>query len=79
MGEITTVGLDLAKSVFQVHAVDAEGRVAIRRQVRRPNLGGSLQACRPARSAWKPARPPTTGPASSLLSAMRSGSCPRPM
>jgi hypothetical protein len=54
MGEITTVGLDLAKSVFQVHAVDAEGRVAIRRQVRRPNLGGSLQACRPARSAWKP-------------------------
>jgi transposase len=38
MGEITTVGLDFAKSVFQVHAVDAEGRVAIRRQVRRPQL-----------------------------------------
>ncbi len=38
MGEITTVGLDLTKSVFQVHAVDAESRVAIRRQVRRPNL-----------------------------------------
>lgn len=38
MGEITTVGLDLAKSVFQVHAVDAEGRVAIRRQVRRQQL-----------------------------------------
>jgi transposase len=38
MGEITTVGLDLAKSVFQVHAVDAEGRVVIRRQVRRPQL-----------------------------------------
>jgi transposase len=38
MGEITTVGLDLAKWVFQVHAVDAEGRVVVRRQVRRPQL-----------------------------------------
>jgi transposase len=38
MGEITTVGLDLAKSVLQVHAVDASGRVAIRRQVRRQQL-----------------------------------------
>ena len=32
MGEITTVGLDLAKKVFQVHAIDGEGKVVIRRQ-----------------------------------------------
>jgi transposase len=38
MGEITTVGLDLAKSVFQVHAIDAEGRVVVRRPVRRQQL-----------------------------------------
>ena len=38
MKEITTVGLDLAKSVFQVHAVDAEGVVVVRRQVRRAQL-----------------------------------------
>ena len=38
MGEITTVGLNLAKSVFQVHAIDAKGRVVVRRQVRRPQL-----------------------------------------
>jgi hypothetical protein len=25
MGEITTIGLDLAKHVFQVHRIDAEG------------------------------------------------------
>ena len=25
MGEVTTIGLDLAKHVFQVHGVDAEG------------------------------------------------------
>ena len=28
MQTITTIGLDIAKSVFQVHAVDAEGNVA---------------------------------------------------
>ena len=35
MQAITTIGLDLAKSVFQVHGVDAEGRVIIRRQLKR--------------------------------------------
>ncbi len=33
---ITTIGLDLAKNVFQVHAVDQEGRVIVRKQLRRP-------------------------------------------
>ena len=31
----TTIGLDIAKNVFQVHGVDAEGAVVIRRQLRR--------------------------------------------
>jgi transposase len=35
MQTVTTIGLDIAKSVFQVHAVDAEGKVAIRRQLKR--------------------------------------------
>ena len=35
MQAITTVGLDIAKSVFQVHGVDAVGRVVIRRQLKR--------------------------------------------
>ena len=35
MGEVVTVGLDIAKSVFQVHGVDAEGNVLIRRQLKR--------------------------------------------
>ena len=29
MGEITTIGLDLAKHVFQVHGVDAEGATVL--------------------------------------------------
>ena len=35
MQAITTVGLDIAKSVFQVHGVDADGQVVIRRQLKR--------------------------------------------
>ena len=35
MNEITTVGLDLAKHVFQVHGVDAEGTTVLRKQLRR--------------------------------------------
>ncbi len=35
MGEITTIGLDLAKKVFQVHGVDGEGLVVERRSLRR--------------------------------------------
>ncbi|MCB2051380.1 MAG: transposase, partial [Novosphingobium sp.] len=36
--EITTIGLDLAKSVFQLHAVDRYGAVVWRKQLRRAAL-----------------------------------------
>jgi transposase len=35
MQTITTIGLDIAKSVFQVHGVDAEGNFIFRRQLKR--------------------------------------------
>jgi transposase len=35
MQTVTTVGLDIAKSVLQVHGIDAEGKVIIRRQLKR--------------------------------------------
>jgi transposase len=35
MQAVTTIGLDIAKSVFQVHGVDAAGQVLIRRQLKR--------------------------------------------
>src|ERR1700726_2288540 len=35
MQTITTIGFDIAKSVFQVHGVDAGGQVLIRRQLKR--------------------------------------------
>ena len=38
MPTITTVGLDLAKKVFQVHGVDAEGKVVVARKLRRKEV-----------------------------------------
>ncbi len=35
MQTVTTIGLDIANSVFQVHGVDAGGQVVIRRQLKR--------------------------------------------
>ena len=35
MHTVTTIGLDIAKSVFQVHCVDVTGHVVIRRQLKR--------------------------------------------
>ncbi|TMH69400.1 MAG: IS110 family transposase, partial [Betaproteobacteria bacterium] len=38
MDKITAVGLDLAKQIIQVHAIDATGRVVLRKVVRRERL-----------------------------------------
>ena len=35
MNEITTIGLDLAKHVFQVHGIDAQGTTVLRKRLRR--------------------------------------------
>ena len=48
MQTITTIGLDIAKSVFQVHGIDAEGNVILRRQLKRRyvlNFFQSLPPC----------------------------------
>ena len=47
MQTITTIGLDIAKSVFQVHGVDAAGRVVIRRQLKRRHVLAFFQRLRP--------------------------------
>src|SRR5256886_16137224 len=40
MGEVTSIGLDLAKHVFQVHGVDAEGATVLRKRLRRAQVLG---------------------------------------
>ena len=42
MRKITTLGIDLAKDVFQLHGVDELGAVVLRRQVRRGQLMGAV-------------------------------------
>src|ERR1700750_3276382 len=36
--QITTIGLDLAKTVFQIHGVDAQGKAVIRKALRRSQM-----------------------------------------
>jgi len=38
MNIVTTIGIDLAKNVFQVHGIDAEGTVIIRRKLKRSQM-----------------------------------------
>jgi len=45
--DIATVGLDLAKHWFQVHAVDAQGQTVVRRKLRRGEVLGYFRALMP--------------------------------
>jgi len=38
MKTVTTIGLDIAKSVFQVHGVDVEGKIIVRQQLKRARV-----------------------------------------
>ena len=72
MQVVTTVGLDIAKSVFQVHGVDAQGEVVIRRQFKRPLC--SRRSSRSYPRAWwasRPVRHRTIGRVNSRRSATR--------
>ena len=60
--QITTIGLDLAKHVFQVHGIDAEDKVVVRKQLRRSQVLGffehlppclvGMEACASAHYPW---------------------------
>ncbi len=36
--KITTIGIDLAKNVFQVHGVDAQGKTVLKKQLKRDQV-----------------------------------------
>lgn len=58
--KITTVGIDLAKNVFQVHGIDERGKVVLKRQLRRDQMAAffvnlapcliGMEACGSART-----------------------------
>lgn len=47
MQTITTIGLDIAKSVFQLHGIDTAGTVVIRRQLKRRYVLGFFEKLPP--------------------------------
>jgi transposase len=45
--QVTTIGLDLAKHVFQIHGIDAAEKVVVRRQLRRSQVMAFFEALAP--------------------------------
>ena len=45
--QITTIGLDIAKNVFQVHGIDATEKVVVRKQLRRSKVIGFFETLPP--------------------------------
>ena len=64
MKEAITIGVDLAKNIFQVHGVDAEGALVVRRQLRRARVLSFFKK-------QAPDLPPRLVPVSSLDHARR--------
>ena len=58
MQSISTIGLDIAKSVFQVHGVDAAGQVVLRRQLRRRHVLAFFQKLAPCLVGIEALMPP---------------------
>ena len=69
MQAVTTIGLDIAKSIFQVHGVDAEGNVTIRRKLKRRYVIPFFQKLRRAWLVSRPAHRRIIGRANSRHSA----------
>ena len=45
--QVTTIGLDIAKNVFQVHGIDANEKVVVRKQLRRSQVLAFFAALAP--------------------------------
>jgi hypothetical protein len=56
--QITTIGLDIAKNVFQVHGIDAAERSSFASNSGAARCWHSSKHCRRVLSAWRPARRP---------------------
>ena len=73
MEQITTVGIDLAKSVFSLHGVDGAGHVVFRRTVRRDQLVGVVAVLSPCLIGMEGCSGRTSGAGDSKSSGTRCG------
>ena len=62
--QITTIGLDIAKNVFQIYGIDAAEKVIVRKQLRRGQVTAFFEVLGAMRSAWRPVPRRTIGRAS---------------
>jgi hypothetical protein len=79
MAKISMIGIDLAKNVFQVHGIDAAGKVVLRRQLRRGQMEKFAPNCRRRSWGWRRAVVRITGPACFKNLGTKFESCHRPM
>ncbi|BAH77631.1 hypothetical protein DMR_41400 [Solidesulfovibrio magneticus RS-1] len=73
MAIITTVGLDLAKRYFQVHGVDKQGKVVLKKQLSREGVLSFFVNLPPCLVGMEACGAHTTGPGRSGSSVTRSG------
>jgi hypothetical protein len=73
MSGVVTIGLDLAKSIFQIHGVDDAGRTMLRRRLSRHELVSYFAKMSPCLTGWRLVPLLTTGHANSLASAIPFG------
>src|SRR5262244_1411694 len=72
VSEASTIGLDLAKRVFQAHGADASGEVVFRKRLRREQVLTFSLVGQRAWWRWKPAAVHTTGHVRSASLAIQS-------
>jgi transposase len=73
MGQVVVVGLDIAKSVFQVHGVDRDGGVVVRRRLGRSRVLPFFATVEPCRIGIEACANGTIGHASWACSGTMSG------
>ena len=66
MGDVITIGLDIAKASFQAHGADASGAVVFRKKLTRDGCWRSWPRSRDVWWPWKPALAHTIGAVSWL-------------
>ena len=79
MQTVTTIGLDIAKSVFQVHGIDAEDKVILRRQLKRRYVIAFFQKLPPCLVGIEAVLRRIIGRANSKRAATPFGRCRWPM
>ena len=62
MREVSTIGLDMAKKVFQAHGADASGAVVFRKKLRRAHVLEFFAAQPACMWRWRLRRVPLLGP-----------------